>query len=103
VETLSGTVIKVERITPTGGRYCGVHLTVKTEDEEISVHLGPAWFIDSLNTAIEQDDILEITGSRISYQGKPAIIAAILDKGDQTLILRSENGVPVWSGGRRRR
>jgi hypothetical protein len=103
VETLTGTVINVERITPTRGRYCGVHLTVKTEDEDICVHLGPDWFIDSLDLAIVRDDTLEVTGSRITFEGKPAIIAAILEKGNQTLILRDEIGVPVWSGWRRRR
>jgi len=103
VEKLTGTVINVQRITPTRGRYCGVHLTFKTEDEDICVHLGPAWFIDSLDIAIERDDTLKVTGSRINFEGKPAIIAAIVDKGDQTLIFRDEFGIPVWSGWRRRR
>ena len=80
VETLTGTVTTVERITSTRARYCGVHLTVKTENEEICVHLGPAWFIDSLDIAVTRDDSLEVTGSRIIFEGKPALIAAILDK-----------------------
>ena len=103
VESLTGKVTSVERITQTGRRYCGIHLFLKTSDEEISVHLGPAWFIDSLDLAIEQDDTLEVTGSRITYDGKPAFIAAILEKGDQTITLRDEIGIPVWSGWRRRR
>jgi len=103
VETLSGTVTNVERITPTRGRYCGVHLTVNTEDEDICVHLGPAWFIDSLDDSIEWNDTLEVTGPRINFEGKPAIIAAIVKKGDQTFTLRDEIGIPVWSGWRRRR
>jgi len=44
----------------------------------------------------------EITGSRITFQAQPAIIAAELKKGTEILKLRDENGFPVWSGWRRR-
>jgi len=47
-------------------------------------------------------DNLEIRGSRVTSQGKPAIIAAEIRKGDQILKLRDENGIPAWSGGGRR-
>jgi len=103
VETLNGTVTTVERITQTRRMYCGIHLMLKTNDEEMGVHLGPAWFIDSLDISIEQNDTLKVTGSRITYDGKPALIAANVDRGDQILILRDEIGIPVWSGWRRRR
>jgi hypothetical protein len=103
VETLTGTVINVERITQTRARYCGIHLTVKTENEEIYVHLGPAWYIDSLDMVVSKDDTLEVTGSRIIFDGKPAIIASILEKRDQILKLRDEIGIPVWRGWRQRR
>jgi hypothetical protein len=102
-ETLVGTVTKVEKITPTRGMSCGVHLIVETEQETLSVHLGPAWFIDNQDIIIEQNDELEIKGSRIEFEGKPAIIAALVEKGDKILTLRDEIGVPVWSGWRRRR
>ena len=81
----------------------GVHLMVKTDTETISVHLGPVWFIENQDIMIEQEDKLEIKGSRISFEGEPTIIAAIIEKGEQTLQLRAANGVPVWSGWRRRR
>jgi hypothetical protein len=34
--------------------------------------------------------------------GAPTIIAAEIKKGDSVIILRDENGVPVWSGRRMR-
>ena len=51
---------------------------------------------------VEVKDNLEIRGSRVTSQGKPAIIAAEIRKGDQILKLRDENGIPAWSGGGRR-
>jgi len=100
-ETISGEVVSVGTITPIKGMSSGVHVMVKTDKETISVHLGPAWYIQRQDIKIALGDKVEITGSRISFQGKPAIIAAELKKGTEILKLRDENGFPVWSGWRR--
>jgi hypothetical protein len=102
VETITCTVLNVEKITPIKGMSYGVHLLVKTDQETVSVHMGPAWFIENQDIKIEKNDNLEIKGSRIVFEGEPAIIAAVVEKGDQTLQLRDESGFPVWSGWRRR-
>jgi hypothetical protein len=102
VGTISGEVVSVDKITPTKGMSYGVHMTVKTDKETISIHVGPGWFIENQDLKIEPKDKVEVKGSRITFEGKPAIIAAEVKKGDQTLKLRDENGVPVWSGWRRR-
>ena len=101
VETIKGKVSKVEKITPMKGMYYGVHILVKTDKEELSVHLGPGWFIENQDTKINEGDEVEITGSKVTFQGKPALIAAQLKKGDATLVLRDPNGFPTWSGWRR--
>jgi hypothetical protein len=101
VETISGEIVKVERGTPMRGMSAGVHLVLKTDKEQISVHLGPQWYLENQDVKIEPKDRVEITGSRVTVQGTPAIIAAEVKKGDQTLKLRDEAGVPVWSGWRR--
>ncbi|HWP92104.1 MAG TPA: DNA-binding protein [Thermodesulfobacteriota bacterium] len=102
VETISGEVVSVDKITPMKGMSYGIHLTLKTEKETISVHLGPGWFIERQDIKIEPKDKIEVTGSRITFEGKPAIIAAEVKKGDEILKLRDENGVPVWAGWRKR-
>ncbi|HXF04928.1 MAG TPA: DNA-binding protein [Blastocatellia bacterium] len=102
VETIAGEVISVERITPMRGMSYGVHLLVMTDKETISVHLGPGWYVENQDVKIEPKDKVEVRGSRITFQGKPAIIAAEVRKGDEVLKLRDENGFPVWSGWRRR-
>jgi hypothetical protein len=80
----------------------GVHLTLKTDKETVSVHLGPAWYLENQDVKIEKKDRLEIKGSRVSFGGKPAIIASEVRKGDQILTLRDNDGFPVWSAWRRR-
>jgi hypothetical protein len=102
VETVTGEVVSVEHMTPMKGMGHGVHLMLKTDKETISVHLGPAWFIENQDITIEPKDKLEIKGSRVTFDGKPALIAAEVKKGDEVLHLRDESGVPTWAGCRRR-
>ena len=84
----------------------GVHFTLKTEKETIPVHLGPSWYMEEQAVSFAPGDKVEVTGSRITYQGQPTIIAAEVKKGGQVLKLRDAAGVPVWAGagpgGRRR-
>ena len=101
VETVSGTVVSVNKVMPFKGMRAGVHLTVKTANESIDVHLGPEWYIERLDTQIEKGDAVEVKGSRVVIAGKPAVIAAQVKKGGNVLVLRDENGIPAWAGWRR--
>ncbi len=101
VETVSGEVISVDRMTPMRGMGAGIHLQLKTGKETVSVHLGPAWYMDRLDQHIDKGDNIEVKGSRVTIDGKPAIIAATVKKGDALLTLRDDSGVPVWSGWRK--
>jgi hypothetical protein len=101
VESIRGEVAGVDTITPAKGMSTGVHLTLKTVKETVSVHLGPAWYIENQDIKIELKDVVEITGSRITFEGKPAILAAVVKKGDEILRLRDGSGIPVWSGWRK--
>jgi hypothetical protein len=47
-------------------------------------------------------DKVGIKGSRVTFQGKPVIIAAEVKNGDEVLQLRDGNGFLVWAGWRRR-
>jgi len=101
VESVSGEVISVNKMTPNKGMGAGIHLQLKTDKETISIHLGPAWYIDRLDSRIEKGDTIEVKGSRVTVAGKPVLIAAEVKKGDATLKLRDDSGIPVWAGWRR--
>jgi hypothetical protein len=102
VETVSGEVVSVDQMTPRKGMGYGVHLRLKTDTETMSVHLGPGWYVEHQDTRILPGDKIEVRGSRITFDGKPTIIAAEVHKGDETLVLRDANGIPLWAGSRRR-
>jgi len=101
VDTVTGTIESIDRITPMRGMNPGVHVTLKTEKGTVSVHLGPEWYVDRLDTKLAKGDSVEVKGSRITYDGKPAIIAAKVKKGDAVLKLRDDSGIPAWAGWRR--
>ncbi|MGE5213065.1 MAG: DNA-binding protein [Nitrospirota bacterium] len=93
VETVEGKVLSVETMQQRGR---GVHLMLQTDKETVAVHLGPSWYIDKQTPKIETNDTITVTGSRITFDGKPAIIAAQVKKGNDVLNLRDENGIPLW-------
>mgnify|MGYP001617500299 CR=1 FL=1 len=98
VETVAGEVVKVKTIPHRRGTGSGVHLMLKTSREDIPVHLGPSFYLDKQGVKIEQNDKIEVKGSRVTTKrGKPVLLAAEVKKGDSLLKLRDENGVPAWS------
>ncbi len=97
VETVSGEVVAVDKSTDRGMGY-GVSLTLKTGQETILVYLGPSWFLEKQDLTFAPKDQVEITGSHITLQGKPTIIAAQVKRGGKSLILRDPAGIPAWAG-----
>ena len=102
VQIISGNVVSVDTLTPMAVMGNGVHLLLKADKETISVHVGPVWYLENQDVKLEPGDRVQVRGSRITFQGKPAIIAMEVMKGNETLRLRDEGGFPLWSGWRGR-
>jgi hypothetical protein len=101
VETVSGKIARIERL-PSGGGTGGVHLVLETDaGATYAVHLGPAWYVDRQDTKLAAGDRIQVRGSRLTMDGRPVILAATVTKGERTLVLRDDTGVPKWSGGGR--
>jgi hypothetical protein len=98
VETVQGIVVAAPRPTPKGGLPERAQLTLKTPQETLSVYLGPGWFMDKQVMKIGDLDQIQVTGSKIMVQGKPALLAGKIRKGNQVLKLRNEQGQPLWRG-----
>ncbi|MEN6487580.1 MAG: DNA-binding protein [Smithella sp.] len=97
-ETVSGEVISVGKMSFAKGMIYGVYVIVKTDEEKITVHLGPLWFIEDQEIKIQPKDQVEVKCLQIVYQGKPAIIASEVKRGKEILKLRDEDGCPCWNG-----
>lgn len=100
-ETISGEVVKMKQIPHRRGTGFGIALILKTDKEEIPVHLGPSFYLDKQEVKIGEKDRIEVTGSRVTTKrGKTFLLAAEVKKGDALLKLRDENGKPLWGGKR---
>lgn len=102
-EIWSGVVVQVKSVAPRRGMSGGIHVVLKTETETVPVHLGPAWFIENQDRQIQEGDEIEVLGSRITFENEPAILAAGVRLGEETLRLRDQSGLPVWRGWQRQR
>jgi hypothetical protein len=98
VETVSGKVVKIDEIMPMRGMSRGIHLTLRTGKGDVSVHLGPAWYINKQEPAVQVGDRVDIKGSMVTFHGGPVMIAQEVRMGDRVLRLRDDNGMPMWAG-----
>lgn len=99
--TFSGTIGEVREVDHPGFRGKGLHATLKTEQGSFDVHLGPVWFIGKEKFSFAKGEEIEVVGSKVDDSGGPSVIARAVKKGDKTLTLRNQDGVPLWSRGRR--
>lgn len=102
-EKIDGQVTEVRKVTPIRGMSEGLAIIVKTSTDTVTVHLGPAWFLDHQDLHVAKGDTVQVEGSRVTLRGKPVLLAASVRRGDDTLQLRDAAGVPAWAGWRRRR
>lgn len=97
--TLTGKVTAVN--TTTGRRgWNGVHLTVQASEGTYDVHVGPAAYLTQQGFSFAEGDQVEIVGSKMDFNGAPAVIAREVKRGDKVLSLRDKQGIPLWSRGR---
>lgn len=102
VETVQGEVTAVEKIGGGGRRGPGIGLKLKSASGELTVHLGPQWYIEQQGEIpIKAGDTVEVKGVKASRGGTEFFLAGEVKKGEDILKLRDESGVPLWAGWRR--
>lgn len=102
-ETIEGVVEDIAYVTPVRGRGigAGVHLTVQKGDAAMLVYLGPQWYLSEQGKAFEKGETVTIVGSRVTIDGTEAVIAKEVTRGEETFVLRDDQGFPAWRGWRR--
>jgi hypothetical protein len=94
VVTMYGTVTKVDRPEHAPG-LTGVHLTVQVGQQTMTVHLGPADFVDG-KLAFAAKDAVQFTGSSVTWNGQPTVLATVVTRGGTTVRLREDDGTPLF-------
>lgn len=95
VTTVTGAVEKLEELSM-GMKFRG--LLLKTDKGSLMVHLGPTWYLDQQKFAVKVGDKIEVTGSQVTLNNQPAIIARDVTMNGSILKLRDDQGIPAWRG-----
>jgi sporulation protein YlmC with PRC-barrel domain len=103
MKKVSGQVIKVDQVIPKSGIISQMQtelIMYVDRKEAVPVYLGPDWYINGPNrrSPFKLGDELTVTGSWITSEGLPFLIASSVTKGNETLQLRDKEGTPVWKG-----
>jgi len=75
----------------------GAHVFVKANNgETLDVYLGLAKYVKIFNLPLNPGDRVDVLGSEVKFNGANLIIAREVTKGPVTMILRDDNGTPMW-------
>ena len=95
--TLKGPILEVSnRDCPVSGGM-GFHLTIKQPDgQDIEVHVALTHFMKEMELALNKGDVVEVTGSKVKFEGTETVFAREIVIGNDTYTFREKTGKPVW-------
>jgi DNA/RNA endonuclease YhcR with UshA esterase domain len=74
----------------------GTHIAVKGVMETVEVHLAPVTFMKQYDIVIKAGDKVSVTGTKLTFDGKPAMIAKEIKVANDTFSFRDNKGRPLW-------
>ncbi len=91
--SLQGTVVSFTENSATPP--LGPHVVVQTASGQIDVHLGDARLLQANHLTLAAGDSIRVIGENVSYGEGTQFFARMLQKGSQTVALRSTRGFPL--------
>jgi len=92
IETVTGKIVRIEY-------YDQIRLMIYTaEKKPVLVDLGPTEFIEGQGKVLKRGDRITVTGSLVTVEDTPLLIATTIQEGKEELQLRDNEGYPVWMG-----
>jgi hypothetical protein len=90
---LQGTVLSYtasSSVAPLGPR-----VVVQTASGDIDVHLGNAKLLEANHFSLSMGDSIRLLGESIPFGSGTQFVARVIQKGNQSLVLRSARGFPL--------
>ncbi len=91
--SLQGTVVNF--MQDAAAPPLGPHVVVQTASGQIDVHLGDARLLQAHEFSLAAGDSIRVIGENVPYGTSTQFFARIIQKGNQTLALRSVRGFPL--------
>jgi hypothetical protein len=73
----------------------GAHVKVQTSSGIVDVHIGNGKLLTANHVALAAGDAVKITGENVAYGQSTVYVARVIQKGSQTVTLRSLHGTPL--------
>lgn len=94
--TLKGTVVETRTHSSTVG-YEDMHLMLDTGHGVFEVHLAPVAFLTERGVLPAKGDEIQITGSKVIWQGADVVVAREIVRTGRVVAVRSADGAQLWS------
>ena len=95
IETVSGKIAKVEY-------YDELRLIIYTDEKKpVLVALGPTDYFAGQNKLLKSGNSVTVTGSMITVDDTPLMIATKIKEGSEEIQVRDNAGHPIWMGWRK--
>ena len=92
IETVTGKIIRVEYFEE-------IKLMLYTDAKKpVLADLGPTGFFESQGKILKRGDLVTITGSMVTIDDTPIMVATTVKEGNEELQLRDKEGQPAWIG-----
>jgi len=91
--SLQGTVVSFEENSSTAP--LGPHVVIQTTSGQVDVHLGDARLLKANHLTLAAGDSVRVVGENVTHGTSSQFFARIIQKGNQTLTLRSARGFPL--------
>jgi hypothetical protein len=94
--TIKGSVEEIREVPNPKGQI-GIYLMVKSGADIVEVRLCPNSFLKEFEVQFKKGDQLTITGAKVKVEEKEVVLAREIENGNNKLVLRDKQGVPVWT------
>jgi hypothetical protein len=91
--SLQGTVVGYTAASPTPP--LGARVTLQTASGPVDVHLGDARLLEADHFTLAVGESIHILGENVSLRTSTQFVARVIQKGNQSLVLRSPRGFPL--------
>lgn len=90
---LSGKIVEYSPASTTAPP--GAHISLQTGSGTIEVHAGNAKLIAASHISLQAGDTVSIMGETVAFGSGSVFVARIIQKGSQSVAVRSKNGLPL--------
>ncbi len=98
LQSFKGEIASVETFSYVTRPTPHKQILLRTPGAEITVDLGPEWYLESQGIYVAPGEEVEIEGSLIKVNDTFFVIASSITQDGVTYKLREKNGLPIWRG-----